>query len=530
MTSKTLTGLAAATLSCLAGTSAIAQPFESRWAGTGDFAYRALDVLTVGASPTRAYVAAGCPLTPGTAGPLDLSYWDSAGVQDGFSRRLWRPAGAGSWVDARVVHETANGDILVAGRCYDSAAGTGALIARFDSNLSLVWNKSHYHDDPSDPRIAMTELSNGRVVLATPTTAWLHGSSQLAGFPASGTGTYWLRVFTTAGGARLRITDMKEDGAGTLYCVGTLTQPPTNSQHAFLLTLDATSSLAPLDLWTYDDPSAAESHFTSLDFEVPGQDVYLTGYTRTGSSVAPRVVKVSRSNLSNVRADVSYAIDMIPSSGGTHYRTFIFYGNGASPPTLAITGTATQTPMARSILVDAFGLSAGQVHDFGGGSPVETTFASGGVEPQGWVVSAGTYRPTAAGPTEALIVRQHPFGGTNCSAQSAPGGTPVATVSQHLTAIDATLPVNVMIIAPRNIVQDAVTINLPTGPYCGTRQCIIDFNDDGNADQDDVIYLLNVIAGGENPSGAEPDFNRDGNLDQDDVLALIDVIGGGNCP
>lgn len=528
MTTKTLSGLATALVS-LSGANALAQ-FESRWAGTGDFAYRGLSVLSVGASATRSYVTAGCPLTPGTPGPLDLAYWDSSGVQDGFSRRLWRPAGAGSWIDARVVHEAANGDILVAGRCYDTGGGVGALLARFDSSLSLIWNKSHWHDDPTDTRIAMAELSNGRVVLSTPTTAALHGSSQLAGFPASGTGTYWLRVFTTAGGARLRITDMKEDGSGTLYCVGTLTQPPTNSQHAFLLALDATASLAPIDLWTYDDPTATESHFTSLDFEGSGQNVYLSGYTRTGSVVQTRLVKVSRSNLSSVLGDVTYTTDMIPSSGGTHYRSSIFYGNGAQPPTLAVTGTAAGAPVARSFLVDALFLIAGQVSDFGGGSPVETTFASGGIEAPGWILSAGTYRPTAAGPTEALIVRQHPFGGTNCSVQSFPVGTAVATASQQLTAIDATLPVNVIAIFSRNLVQDAVTIPLPSGPYCGTRQCIIDFNDDGNADQDDVIYLLNVIAGGENPTGNDPDFNRDGNLDQDDVLTLINAVGGGNCP
>lgn len=529
MTLKTSTGLAASALLSLAGSSALAQ-FESRWAGTGDFAYRALDVLSVGASATRSYVTAGCPLTPGIPGPLDLSYWDSTGVQDGFSRRLWRPAGAGSWIDARVVHEAANGDILVAGRCADPAAGTGALIARFNSNLSLLWNRSHYHDDPSDPRIAMTELSNGRVVLATPTATALHGSSQLAGFPASGSGTLWLRVFTTAGGARLRITDMKEDGAGTLYCVGTLTQPPTNSKHAFLLVLDATASLAPIDLWTYDDPAATESHFTSLDFDTSSGGVYLSGYTQTGSAVQTRVVKVHPSNLASVTRDITYTTDMIPSSGGTHYRNTIFYGNGAMPPSLVVTGTAAGAPVARSMMLDAFGLLAGSVSDFGGGSPVETTFASGGVQAPGWVVSAGTYRPSAAGPTEALIVKQHPFGGTNCSANGSPVATPVATATQHLSAIDASLPVNVMIIAPRNIVQEAVTINLPTGPYCGTRQCIVDFNDDGNADQDDVLYLLNVVGGGENPSGYDPDVNRDGNLDQDDVSLLISLVAGGDCP
>lgn len=60
--------------------------------------------------------------------------------------------------------------------------------------------------------------------------------------------------------------------------------------------------------------------------------------------------------------------------------------------------------------------------------------------------------------------------------------------------------------------------------------CDPDFNQDGNADQDDVGYLTNVIAGGENPTGRDPDFNRDGNVDQDDVLALVDVIAGGACP
>jgi hypothetical protein len=60
--------------------------------------------------------------------------------------------------------------------------------------------------------------------------------------------------------------------------------------------------------------------------------------------------------------------------------------------------------------------------------------------------------------------------------------------------------------------------------------CNPDFNADGNADQDDVAYLVNVIAGGSNPTGRDPDFNRDGNIDQDDYIALVNVIAGGNCP
>lgn len=62
------------------------------------------------------------------------------------------------------------------------------------------------------------------------------------------------------------------------------------------------------------------------------------------------------------------------------------------------------------------------------------------------------------------------------------------------------------------------------------RTCPADFNQDGNADQDDVTYLINVIGGGENPSGRDPDFNEDGNVDQDDIAALINVVGGGACP
>ncbi|MCE7972923.1 MAG: hypothetical protein DYG92_01170 [Leptolyngbya sp. PLA1] len=60
--------------------------------------------------------------------------------------------------------------------------------------------------------------------------------------------------------------------------------------------------------------------------------------------------------------------------------------------------------------------------------------------------------------------------------------------------------------------------------------CDPDLNQDGNVDQDDVLYLINVIGGGDNPTGIDPDFNLDGNADQDDVLALINAIGGGGCP
>jgi hypothetical protein len=64
----------------------------------------------------------------------------------------------------------------------------------------------------------------------------------------------------------------------------------------------------------------------------------------------------------------------------------------------------------------------------------------------------------------------------------------------------------------------------------GTPPCDPDYNQDGNADQDDVAYLTNVIAGGGNPTGRDPDFNGDGNVDQDDYAALVNVIAGAPCP
>jgi hypothetical protein len=62
------------------------------------------------------------------------------------------------------------------------------------------------------------------------------------------------------------------------------------------------------------------------------------------------------------------------------------------------------------------------------------------------------------------------------------------------------------------------------------RVCEPDFNQDGNVDQADVDYLLNVIGGGENPTGIDPDFNRDGNADQTDVATFIGVVAGEPCP
>ncbi|MBI1189992.1 MAG: hypothetical protein GC200_04830 [Tepidisphaera sp.] len=75
-----------------------------------------------------------------------------------------------------------------------------------------------------------------------------------------------------------------------------------------------------------------------------------------------------------------------------------------------------------------------------------------------------------------------------------------------------------------------LTILDASDPSCGGTTCDPDVNQDGVADQGDVDYLINVIAGGENPTNIDPDFNRDGVGDQGDIDALINVIAGGPCP
>lgn len=61
--------------------------------------------------------------------------------------------------------------------------------------------------------------------------------------------------------------------------------------------------------------------------------------------------------------------------------------------------------------------------------------------------------------------------------------------------------------------------------YC----CDPDLTLDGNADQDDVAYLINLVGGSDNTSNVDPDLNRDGTLDQDDVVLLVDMLARGPC-
>ncbi|MFZ2874116.1 MAG: hypothetical protein WAZ94_06505, partial [Phycisphaerales bacterium] len=92
-------------------------------------------------------------------------------------------------------------------------------------------------------------------------------------------------------------------------------------------------------------------------------------------------------------------------------------------------------------------------------------------------------------------------------------------------SVDLAFPQGSVTVAVADPADNGATVTYVTLPPCSP-----DFTNDGNVDQDDVAYLINVVSGGSNPSGRDPDFNRDGNVDQDDVSALIDVVAGGECP
>lgn len=61
--------------------------------------------------------------------------------------------------------------------------------------------------------------------------------------------------------------------------------------------------------------------------------------------------------------------------------------------------------------------------------------------------------------------------------------------------------------------------------------CNPDYNQDGSADNSDVVDLANDVASGtQSFPGSDPDFNADGAVDFSDVIDLVNVIAGGNCP
>ncbi|MFA6046788.1 MAG: immunoglobulin domain-containing protein [Phycisphaerales bacterium] len=76
----------------------------------------------------------------------------------------------------------------------------------------------------------------------------------------------------------------------------------------------------------------------------------------------------------------------------------------------------------------------------------------------------------------------------------------------------------------------ALSLRRPYDRACGGPGCDPDVNQDGQTDQADIDYLINFVAGGDNPNNIDPDFNHDGNADQSDIDALLNVLAGGNCP
>jgi hypothetical protein len=74
------------------------------------------------------------------------------------------------------------------------------------------------------------------------------------------------------------------------------------------------------------------------------------------------------------------------------------------------------------------------------------------------------------------------------------------------------------------------TFSLPWSTLVVLTGCDTDFNKDGNSDAGDIDYMIDAVAGGENPTNADLDFNTDGNVDSGDIDALINAIAGGGCP
>jgi T5SS/PEP-CTERM-associated repeat protein len=179
----------------------------------------------------------------------------------------------------------------------------------------------------------------------------------------------------------------------------------------------------------------------------------------------------------------------------------------------------------------------------GAGRTLINRFAGSRVEPNGPINCLGNYQQafnaaggsggtleinatSASGFDRLSVVGTATLGGTLEGGLS-PGG--VVSPGDRLTILTAA-----------SVVGTFQAVNVPDFhvEYFPTRvdlvfdgvACDPDVNQDGNVDQDDVTYLINVVSGGLNPSGIDPDFNQDGNVDQDDVSALINVIAGGACP
>jgi hypothetical protein len=123
-------------------------------------------------------------------------------------------------------------------------------------------------------------------------------------------------------------------------------------------------------------------------------------------------------------------------------------------------------------------------------------------------------------PADHYVIRPKPTSGTRllCDALVTASPTPVAEFEYDFWLLAD---------CNTNGVEDSQE---STGFCCLAWPCDPCMNQDGNRDQDDTAYLVNVVGGGENPTGRDPDFNHDGNADQDDIAALINTLAGAGCP
>jgi hypothetical protein len=111
-------------------------------------------------------------------------------------------------------------------------------------------------------------------------------------------------------------------------------------------------------------------------------------------------------------------------------------------------------------------------------------------------------------------------------APAAPGVYCIEISGAHATALWAGQPTGTYWpVVPSDVAISQGLICFEVAPGCNP-----DYNGDGNADQEDVACLVNLIGGDPTCSAQDPDFNQDGNVDQDDVAALVNVIAGGPCP
>jgi hypothetical protein len=215
------------------------------------------------------------------------------------------------------------------------------------------------------------------------------------------------------------------------------------------------------------------------------------------------------------------------------------------------------------------GTAAGVVHNLGTGTPRRGTWAygaanaanftgglsyvnvhtaaNGGGELRGQINLSRllpcspliTTDPTdvtvADGGTAMFTVAADPRGGGALTYQWRRGATPMIDGGPFSGTGTATLTISPATAAEAGVYSCRVTNSCGSVLSDGAMlviapACDPDLNQDGNVDQDDIAYLINVVGGGGNPTGIDPDFNQDGNVDQDDVSALINTVGGGGCP